>query len=132
MPRPRKSRWTGRYTVKSNFIRRMEPLIERQVEIYAKDPKEFARQLPIRLHLFQTQKAPSQLIHAAITYAECLIATGRIPTAEYMWHLMAIDPSDAPAYIEPNGQKLNWQPHLSPGLLTLKQYRKRQDEKIPF
>lgn len=36
---------------------------------------------------------------------------------------MYIDPSDAPPYISKEGIKIDWQAHLSPGLLTLEEYR---------
>jgi hypothetical protein len=54
------------------------------------------------------------------------MAVGKIPTAEYMWHLMAVDPDDAPSYTLESRQVVGWQPQLSPGLLTLDEYRKKK------
>ena len=92
----RKTRWRGRYTNKADFLLRMERLINRQVENYEKDPEQFRHFLPSKLHLAETERSPSALISQTLIYAECLIAIGRIPTPEYMWHLMAIEPEDAP------------------------------------
>jgi hypothetical protein len=121
-------KWRGRYAVKAAFMARMDGLIARQVEAYEKSPEEFVHMLPLHLHMLNTTKTPSDLIHYAVGYAQCLIAVGRIPTVEYMWHLMAVDPSDAPAYTMDTGQKIEWQPHLSPGLMTPDEYRKTKKE----
>lgn len=121
----RKSKWRGRYTNKAVFINRMGPLIERQVVVYEEDPEKFRKFLPMHLHMHETARKPSALIFRAMLYARCLIAIGRVPTAEYMWHLMAIDPADAPPYTREDGTKAGWQPHFSPGLLTVEEYRDR-------
>ena len=121
----------GRYAEKAVFMGRMDPLIARQAEVYEEDPAKFVHMLPLHLYMLNTTKAPSQLIHFALGYAQCLIATGRIPTAEYMWHLMAIDPKDAPPYTMDTGQKIGWQAHLSPGLMTLEEYRLKKKKEPP-
>jgi len=120
-----RTRWRGRYTDKRLFMRRMTGIVERQVEVFEADPEAYRAHMPRRIHMHETEITGSALISTAALYAECLIAIGRVPTPEYLWHLMYIDPADAPPYYTEDGIKTDWQAHLSPGLLTLEEYRAR-------
>jgi hypothetical protein len=97
----------GRCDNREAFIERLDPIIRRQLEIYREDPAGYIRDLPMRMNTHFVEKPPSRKISLAYLLAQSLIATHRIPTAEYIWKLM--NPR-----VEPSSEV--WDPLYDPGL----------------
>jgi hypothetical protein len=75
------------------FISGFTPILERQIELYKKDPVGYVEQLPGRMHRHFSERRPNKTISLAYVLACSLIATHRIPTAEYIFRLMSDDPA---------------------------------------
>jgi hypothetical protein len=124
----------GRYDDKKTFIERLDPLIQRQLEIYRQDPDGYVRSLPTRMHSYFVEHSLSRKVPLACLLAESLIATHRAPTAAYIWKLMHENVQhDARS---PEGPI--WQPQEDHGLGPIKSTALESDdggpleEDIPF
>lgn len=106
------SEWLGRYDDKKNFIERLQPLIDRQIEIYNDDPPDYVRSLTGHMQVYFVEWHPSRKISLACLLAECLITTHCQPTAEYIWRLMHD--------VEAGPDGCLWDPCRDPGLTDLK------------
>src|ERR1700691_1473858 len=101
----------GRYDDRQAFIERLRPLIDRQLEIYRDDPRGYVQFLPLLMHGYFIDRPPSRKMSLAFLLADCLIATHRRPTAEYIWKLMH-DPETA-------SDGSLWDPRQDPDLTDL-------------
>jgi hypothetical protein len=75
---------TGRFDDRDTFIAALQPIIDRQLEIYNEDPDVYVRELPNRILSHFWNRPPNRKISLASLLAECLIATHRVPTASYI------------------------------------------------
>ena len=90
------------------FIRRLEPILARQIELYKANPASYVVDLPIRMNGHFHERRPNKTISLAYILACSLLATHRIPTAGYIARLMNITPREDGA--------ATWQPHRDPEL----------------
>jgi hypothetical protein len=62
------------------FIARLQPIIDRQLEIYRNDPRDYISSIPLRIHRYFIERTPSRKISIACLLAESLIALHRRPS----------------------------------------------------
>jgi hypothetical protein len=92
---------------RNQFIYGFTPILDRQIELYKENPTAYVDSLPIRMNGHFTERSRNKTISLAYVLACSLIATHRIPTADYIYRLMTDDR-------EPDGSV--WQPHTDPQL----------------